>query len=586
MRRTLAVTAAVALGAAVSIAVAPGAAMASTTYAYVNMGDSLSSGEGTYPVNYDDGTDNSSNKCHRTLGYSFEYVVDSINDYSLTNVACSGAGVSEISASHNPNTGLIPDAGEAAQDQVLSGSTRLVTLTIGINDLNLIGIATQCYKLADKNQEDTCFRGIPNRSDYQSNLGTLASKLDGAYQDIRTHAPNAAVAVLTYPQIYPTTYTGDCQNFPFSSFALVTSQAMLDTAHSLLHQLNTTIATEVKRYANFFLVDIENSLVGHDVCATNDRWVNQINGLSIINQENPDDESLHPTAAGYVAIGKAVARRLDAGNFSDGTVNQSIVNAYNLYGGPGGIGYPNDNGGGPYVHYWSAPQANVEDFASGSFGPTIMVQGPSGTYFINYGFRDAYIAGGWARTCLAPLNNAYASGGGTRQDFVNCYMTWTTSTGVVVHGPNPNTCTDYGGTTTTGPNACVGFSTTSVWFSGGGIGLRGQEIWTYANGTVKDSTATYTLHGLDITRAFTLQAYIPNGHSNASHAHYHYCGTNSGCADGYVNQNNFTNQWATFGTVCTTDGNATIVLADDGGDKYPIQVGADAIRAVRTGLIC
>jgi hypothetical protein len=33
-----------------------------------------------------------------------------------------------------------------------------------------------------------------------------------------------------------------------------------------------------------------------------------------------------------------------------------------------------------------------------------------------------------------------------------------------------------------------------------------------------------------------------------------------GCADGYVNQNNYTNQWANFGAVCTTDGTASIVL--------------------------
>lgn len=89
-----------------------------------------------------------------------------------------------------------------------------------------------------------------------------------------------------------------------------------------------------------------------------------------------------------------------------------------------------------------------------------------------------------------------------------------------------------------------------------------------------------------MTHAYTLQAYIPDNHSNATHAHYHYCGTNQGCADGYVNQANATDAWVTFGTVCTTDGNATITLADDGGDNYPLQIGADAIHAVRTGIVC
>jgi lysophospholipase L1-like esterase len=584
MRRFLSATAAVTLVVAWSVTVAP-TATAVTTYTYVNMGDSLSSGEGTYGT-YASGTDTANNKCHRSsLPYSAEYDLISITNYALINVACSGAGTSEIhyrGADHN--TGGIPDAGEEAQDLAVTSSTKLVTLTVGINDVGLLGFATECYMKNNLAQEDECFRGIPTRADYLYNLNGLTTKLYDAYNHIRGRSANAVVAVLTYPQIFPSTYTGDCQTIPFTDFHLVSSQGMLNAARTVVQQLNAKIANEVARHPGFILVDIENALAGHDVCSGS-QWVNQINGFNYLNQTT-DPESLHPNHAGYQAIARVVAKRLDAGYFADGTVNQSIVNAYNAYGGPGGIGYPANNGGGTFVHYWDGPQANVQDFTNGSFGPTIIVQGPNGSFVVNYGFRDAYINGGWSRTCLAPLTNAYAYGAGTRQDFVNCYMTWSSSTGVVVHGPNPNTCTNYGGTTMTGSNACVGFYTTSVWFSGGGIGLYGKEIWTYANGTVRDSTANYTLHGLDPTRAYTLQAYIPNGHSNASYAHYHYCGTNGGCAEGYVNQNNFTNAWANFGTVCTSDGNATIMLADDGGDRYPIQVGADAIRGVRTGIIC
>lgn len=181
-----------------------------------------------------------------------------------------------------------------------------------------------------------------------------------------------------------------------------------------------------------------------------------------------------------------------------------------------------------------------------------------------------------------PTSLEYSTSLGIRQDFQHGYMLW--ANGVAT--PYRYGCTDYGGSTMTGPNACVGFYTTSTWFSGGGVGLLGQEIWTYANGTVKDSTANYSLSGLDTTHVMQLQAYIPNNHADASNTHYHYCSPGGGCADGYVNQNKYTNQWAIFGAVCTTDGTATIQLADDGGDAYPAQVGADAIRAVRTGLVC
>jgi lysophospholipase L1-like esterase len=565
------------------VAAAPSASAASSAV-YVNMGDSLSSGEGTYAP-YQSGTDTSTNKCHRSPNsYSAQYASRSVNSYSLTNVACSGAGVNEIYNSANPNTGGLPDSGEAPQDHALGSATRLVTVSIGINDLNLVGFAANCYQNAiGQSAEDQCFTGIPNLAAYKANLAALPGKLDAAYSDIRSHAPNATVAVVTYPQIYPSTFTGACEEFPTSAGPqwLVTSQAMLNTAHSLISTLNSKIATEVAKYSGFILVDESNALSGHDVCAST-QWVNQVNGVSVLHQV-ADDESLHPNVAGYSALAGVLAGRLDAGHFSSGGIEQNILNAYKADGGPNGLGFPADNGGGYYVHFWGGPGANVEDFSGGSFGPSIIVDGTKGAFFINYGFRTAYISGGWNSTCQSPTDNAYSSGGGTRQDFTGCYMTWTSSTGVVVH---PNTCTNYGGTTETGPNACEGFYTTSTWFSGGGVGLFGQEIWTYANGTVKDSTANYTLHGLDTVHAYTLEAYIPNAHSDASHAHYHYCGTNDGCADGYVNQNNFTNAWANFGTVCTTDGNATIQLADDGGDVYPAEVGADAIRAVRTGIIC
>jgi len=570
-------------------------APAATGYNYVTMGDSLSSGEGTY--NYLSGTNTSTNVCHRSSqSYAAQFASLSISDWSLTNVACSGAGTNEILYPDNPNTGGNADAGELAQDLALSSSTRLVTLSVGINDLGLISTyAYNCYNRGSFGSENSCFIAIPTLSSYQQSLAALPSELDFAYSDIRSAAPNATVAVLTYPETYPATYTGSCESYPtpLGPDALVTSQAMLDTVHTLIGQLNSTITTEVAKFPNFILVDESNAVAGHDVCAST-RWVNQLNGITPFHRV-ADEESLHPTATGYLAMARILANRLDAGHLSDGSTDAAIASAYEREGGPGGLGFPTDNGGGPYVHYLGAIKENVEDFSNGSYGPAMLVDGPNGTYFVNYGFRAAYISGGYASTCLAPTDDAYSYAGGTRQDFVNCYMTWTSASGVVVHGPNPATCTNYGGSTITGPNACTGFFTAAppgkpasgnIWYSGGGVGLEGQEIWTYAHGTTATSTAHYSLSGLNTARASQLQAYIPNGHSDASHAHYYFCTPSGGCVGAYVNQNNYTNQWATLGTVCTSNGTATITLADDGGDVYPAEVGADAIRAVSTGVAC
>lgn len=96
----------------------------------------------------------------------------------------------------------------------------------------------------------------------------------------------------------------------------------------------------------------------------------------------------------------------------------------------------------------------------------------------------------------------------------------------------------------------------------------------------------YHLSGLETARAYQIQAYIPDNHADAAHAHYHLSSPGGGNAEEYVNQESFTNAWANVGHVCTTDGTATITLSDDGGDNYPLQVGADAVRAVPTGFAC
>jgi hypothetical protein len=257
-------------------------------------------------------------------------------------------------------------------------------------------------------------------------------------------------------------------------------------------------------------------------------------------------------------------------------------------GGPGGTyGYPTSDEltiSGGWKNYMSGTACGSTHgsgiYASAQLGLVVPVRGCA---------FQTYKANGETTNLGFPVAPEYTDSAGWHQYFQNGHI----DNGVVTYYP---TCTNYGGPTITGPNACGGSFHTApppgkpasgnVWFSGGGVGLFGQEIWTYGNGTTATSTAVYNLAGLDTIHVMQLQAYIPNNYSDASHAHYHYCSPGGGCADGYVNQNNYTNQWATFGAVCTTDGTATVVLADDGGDVYPAIVGADAIRAVRTSLVC
>jgi hypothetical protein len=214
-----------------------------------------------------------------------------------------------------------------------------------------------------------------------------------------------------------------------------------------------------------------------------------------------------------------------------------------------------------------------------------IVWNSDGTYSIkslaNNEFVSAEVA--WSNNDYADLR--------ARAGSIGAWERFTPST-----APPPNPCANYGGTgDITGPNPCDvnTFSTVSTWFSSRdqsthpqGVGYMGQELWTYANGTVPDSTAHYHLYNLSKTARLQLQAYIPNDDSDATHAHYHYCAPGGGCADGYVDQTQYTNQWAAIGYFCTSDGTVDVTLADDGGDTYPAVVGADAIRAVHVTGPC
>jgi hypothetical protein len=197
----------------------------------------------------------------------------------------------------------------------------------------------------------------------------------------------------------------------------------------------------------------------------------------------------------------------------------------------------------------------------------VMVNNPDGSYSLRSTANGLYVSAelGYSGSSYAELR-ARASSIGPWEEYDNY------------------DCTSYG-PYAEGPNSCDGgFSTSGSWGSGGGVGLFGREIWTHAN---QGASATYELSGMDTSHVWQLQAYIPSNDSDATYASYHYCSPGGGCDTGTVNQNSYTNQWAVFGAVCTSDGTASVVLSDNNlGDANGAFLGADAIRAVRTGYAC
>src|SRR5436309_1468147 len=108
-----------------------GAAQAATPR-YVALGDSAASGPLILPV------DLSSPGCYRSQRNYPKLAAAQIG-VPITDVTCSGADTSDMTASQSTDFGSVPP-----QFDALTPDTSLVTLQIGGNDAGLVGLAESC----------------------------------------------------------------------------------------------------------------------------------------------------------------------------------------------------------------------------------------------------------------------------------------------------------------------------------------------------------------------------------------------------------------------------------------------------------
>ena len=158
---------------------------------YVAMGDSFSSGESDSP--FLDGTNNSGyDMCHRSSAAYPELLSGLVSNLSLTDfVACSGASTTDITSSSSPNN---QKNNEPAQIDALDDRTKVVTLTVGGNDIGFPDFANACVT-------SFCSPGTAAYTNAINGIYALPGVLKPTYEQILQAAPNAQVYVLDYPQV-------------------------------------------------------------------------------------------------------------------------------------------------------------------------------------------------------------------------------------------------------------------------------------------------------------------------------------------------------------------------------------------------
>jgi hypothetical protein len=123
---------------------------------------------------------------------------------SLRFLACSGATTEDLWHS-GAYLSLAPANGiewQQLQDTADLAKARIITMTMGGNDLNFSDILTNCvlgppYPACDSGSSDGWIANL------QQKISTLEPVLRETYEQIEGAAPNAALYVVGYPDLLP-----------------------------------------------------------------------------------------------------------------------------------------------------------------------------------------------------------------------------------------------------------------------------------------------------------------------------------------------------------------------------------------------
>lgn len=210
----------------------------------------------------------------------------------LRDVSCSGATLGNL-------TGLQGTA--QPQFDALGGNTRLVTMTMGANDIGLVPVALSCVNLLPELLGTPCVdRYTAGGTDQlAARISALAPKYGRALDAIHRRAPNAKVEVVGYPTYAP----------PNGCWPLVPVYPR-DTNYlqKTLDRLNHMMATEAAQHGASY-VDLATPSIGHDACRFPlQNWVNGLVPVSVTPPTYLIGVPLHPTGPGAIAFGRLVAK--------------------------------------------------------------------------------------------------------------------------------------------------------------------------------------------------------------------------------------------------------------------------------------
>ncbi|MBM9502951.1 ricin-type beta-trefoil lectin domain protein [Streptomyces sp. KK5PA1] len=254
------------------------AAVAASGLDYVAMGSSFAAGPGIPPAQTGSGAE----ACARSAG-NYASIVARETGANLTDASCSGATTANVLT--------VSQSGQPPQVQAVTAATRVVTVTIGGNDVDYLGSINtySCQTGGGTN----C--GSVDQNAINQTFPALAGRIEDVVNAVHGTAPQAHVYLVNYFTILPD--SGACTNVP-----LTADQAAFERSiASRLADATAGAATAT----GATLVDLAAASHGHDACAANP-WVETYRPAA-------GRSAYHPNEAGMRAAASLVESALESG---------------------------------------------------------------------------------------------------------------------------------------------------------------------------------------------------------------------------------------------------------------------------------
>lgn len=271
---------------------------------YVSLGDSYSAGEGLAP--FEEATrdiDDNGDRCHRSQEFAYSRRLTFVHPTETSFRACSGAVVDNVFNVVQRHSGVRNHLGLQVGPKTLDEDVRLVTISMGGNDLDFAKALRFCFE--ERGCDDQPYKEYRSLREWATGqLDMLKPTLVSLYDRLQSSFPKARILVLGYPALFPEKapplnrlHTAVC-NILFTRWTASEREAIRGFGLSL----NETILAAASE-AGIEYVDIWSHFIGHEPCSTGE-WVRFV-GIS--GDRAIRDGSFHPLRQGQAMMARILS---------------------------------------------------------------------------------------------------------------------------------------------------------------------------------------------------------------------------------------------------------------------------------------